>query len=115
MKLTKNKNIRSVLLSTLLTVLFTVPASANNPANKLLSSALGSGIVNMINDISYLLIFICPLAGAAAAGYYFIRRGMSDEQDGKMWEKRIKTAIICGVGGCLTSAIITVVSSYFQV
>lgn len=105
------KNIRFVLLTMLITTLFTIPASANN----LMASALGTGIVNMINDISFLLIFICPLAGAAAAGYYFIRRGMSDEQDGKMWEKRIKTAIICGVGGCLTSAIIAVASSYFQV
>ena len=106
-----NKKTRFALLSTLLAALFTVPASANG----LMDSAIGSGLVNLINDASFLLIFICPLAGAAAAGYYFIRRGMSDEQDGKMWEKRIKMAILCGVGGCLTSVIISVVASYFQV
>ena len=38
---------------------------------------------------------------------------MSDEQDGKLWEKRIKVAILCGVGGCLTSGAISVLSSYF--
>lgn len=106
-----NKQMQTAVLAALTAAFSVVPASANN----IMDSVLGSGLVNLINDVSFSLVIICPLVGAAAAGYFFIRRGMSDEQDGKMWEKRIKIAIICGVGGCLTSVIIAVGSSYFQV
>ena len=101
---------RAALLALTTTVLSIAPASANN----IMDSILGTGLVNLVNDASFLLIILCPLVGAAAAGWFAIRRSMSDEQDGKMWEKRIKVAIICGVGGCLTSAIIAIGASYFQ-
>lgn len=101
---------RAALLALTTTALSIAPASANN----IMDSILGTGLVNLVNDASFLLIILCPLVGAAAAGYFTTRRSMSDEQDGKMWEKRIKVAIICGVGGCLTSAIIAIGASYFQ-
>jgi len=96
-------------LSLVMLALFIVPASAGGLAD----STLGTGIKQLLNDASSLLIVLCPIAGAVAAGYFAIRRSMSDEQDGKLWEKRIKVAILCGVGGCLTSGAISVLSSYF--
>ena len=86
-----------------------VPASADN----LSSSTVGTGIRNLINDVSSYLMVICPSAGALAAIYFLIRRSMADEQDGKMWMRRIWIAIICGVAGLLVSGIISLISSYF--
>ena len=89
--------------------LLAVPASAGGLAD----STLGVGIRQLFSDVSSYLMILCPTAGGAAAVYFAIRRAMADEQDGKLWEKRIKTAIICGVGGCLASALISALSTYF--
>lgn len=110
----KNKNRKQNMagrffLPLILLALFIVPASAGGLAD----STIGVGIKNLLNDTFTLLIILCPIAGAVAAAYFFIRRGMSDEQDGKLWEKRIKVAILCGAGGTLVSAIIATLTSYF--
>lgn len=89
--------------------LLAVPASAGGLAD----STLGVGVRQLFSDVSSYLMILCPTAGGAAAVYFAIRRAMADEQDGKLWEKRIKTAIICGVGGCLASALISALSTYF--
>ena len=105
------KNHRAVFISVLaLLVLTMTPAYATGG---IAASTLGVGLKNLVNDIFLYLTIICPIVGAAAAIYFAIRRSMADEQDGKLWEKRIKTAIICGVGGCLVSGVIALVSSYF--
>lgn len=107
----KKKQIRleRVFVALVMLTVCIVPATAGG----LTDSTLAVGIKQLLNDVSSFLMILCPIAGGAAAGYFAIRRSMSDEQDGKFWEKRIKTAIICGVGGCLTSALIAVLSSYF--
>ena len=87
-----------------------IPASA---AGGFASSTLAVGIKNMVNDVSTYLVILCPVIGGASAVYFLIRRSMADEQDGKMWDKRIKMAILCGVAGMLVSGIIAMVSSYF--
>lgn len=107
MKLTRKK--AATILFT--TMLLQGHASA---AGGIADSKLGVGLVNLVTDVATFMAVLCPVAGAAAAAYFFTRRSMADEQDGKMWEKRIKTAIICGVLGCLTSLMISVVASYFQ-
>ena len=89
--------------------LLAVPASAGGLAD----STLGVGVRQLFSDVSSYLMILCPTAGGAAAVYFAIRRAMADEQDGKLWEKRIKTAIACGVGGCLASALISALSTYF--
>lgn len=105
------KKHRAALISVLaLLVLTMTPAYATGG---IAASTLGIGLINLINDVFLYLTIICPLAGGAAAIYFAIRRSMADDQDGKMWEKRIRTAIICGVGGCLVSGVIALVSSYF--
>jgi len=101
---------KRVFLSLVMLALFIVPASAGGLAD----STLGTGILHLINDVSIYLTVLCPIVGTAAAIFCAIRRSMVDEQDGKLWEKRIKTAILCGVGGCLASGFIAVLSSYFQ-
>lgn len=102
--------IRSLLPVLVAVILLTHPAAAAGIA----SSKFGTGTKKLISDVSTYLTILCPIAGTAAAVYCAIRRGMAmDEAAGKMWEGRIKTAIICGVGGCLASGIIAAVSSYY--
>ncbi len=100
---------KRVFFSLVMLALCAVPASAGGLAD----STLGTGLKNLLTDASNLLLVLCPAAGGTFGVYFFIRRSMSDEQDGKMWEKRIKIAIGCGVGGCLVAGLISVLSTYF--
>ena len=81
-------------------------------ANTLMDSEIGKGIKNL-TDISGALVILSPIIGGCGVAYFIIRRGMADEQEGKMWSNRSKIAAICGVGGMLGSAIINLLASYF--
>lgn len=105
----KRNRAGSFFLALVMLIICIVPAAAGGLAN----STLAVGLKQLLNDVSIFLVILCPIAAAAASVYFAIRRAISDEQDGKLWEKRIKTAIICGVGGCLVSTLIALLSSYF--
>lgn len=77
------------------------------------TSPIATGTQKLINDITTWLVVICPLVGGLAALYFFIRRSIADEQDGKLWTRRIFTAIICGVAGALVSGLISLITSYY--
>lgn len=79
----------------------------------LVDSKIVKGLINLINDVSTVAIIVCPLIGAAAFAICMGRKSISDDQDGKMWQKRAITALVCGVAGMLGSAIITLISGYF--
>lgn len=92
-----------------MTAVLTIHASANHISD----SQLGQGVKQLLQDASSFMIVLCPIAGGSAAIYFAMRRSAADEQDGKMWSHRIKTAILCGVGGGLVGGVITLLSSYF--
>lgn len=102
------KDMSALWTSVLAPALLTVQASAG-----IADSEIGTGLKTLISDASTYVTILCPLTGALAAGYFAIRRSMADEQDGKMWEKRIRTSIFCGVGGGLASLVIALLASYF--
>lgn len=105
------KKIKRAVLSAWVTaqVLLVNAAATGNIAG----SQIGVGMKNMLNDASSFLLVLCPLAGGVAAVYFIIRRGVADEQDGKMWTRRITIAIVCGVAGFLVSGAIKLIASYF--
>lgn len=76
-------------------------------------SKIATGTMAIFTDVAAWLTILCPVAGGLFALYFFIRRGMADETDGKQWTKRITTAIICGVAGGLVSGFIALISSYY--
>lgn len=78
------------------------------------SSPIGQGLTRLFQDLSTWLIVLAPIVAGGIAVYFIIRRSMADEQDGKLWEKRIKTAIVCGVAGALVGGIIKLIASYFN-
>lgn len=77
------------------------------------SSDLAVGTRQLLQDVMNFAVIICPIAGGLAAIVCLIRKAMSDEQDGKMWNKRMFVAIICGVGGALVSGVISTIASYY--
>lgn len=87
--------------------------AVNAAASSWSESKFATGTKNLISDMSLYLVVLCPIVGGAFAVYYLIRRSMADETDGKMWTKRIITAIICGVLGALVSGIISMVAGYY--
>ncbi|MEG2420823.1 MAG: hypothetical protein RSB55_04685 [Oscillospiraceae bacterium] len=83
-------------------------------AGNLSGSAIVTGTKSLLSDASTVMVVLCPIAGALAAGYCLVRKSMSDENDGKMWTKRMTVAIGCGVGGLLISGVIAMISGYYQ-
>ncbi|MEG2039362.1 MAG: hypothetical protein RRZ73_06515 [Oscillospiraceae bacterium] len=79
----------------------------------LASSPIATGLTNLINDVTTMLMVLGPIACISAGIYFTIRRGMADEADGKMWTKRITTAIVCGVFCLLVGALIHLLIGYF--
>lgn len=77
------------------------------------SSVFGTGTLTLVKEALAYLAVICPIACSVAAVYFFIRKGMADEMDGKMWQKRIVIAICCGVFGGLASAMISMIAGYY--
>lgn len=97
------------LLSIFVTAMIS-PAYAT--ATGIQSSTFYIGLVKFLNDLMTVLMVACPVVGGLAAVFFTIRRSMADEQDGKMWTKRIVTAIICGVLGGLITGLISLLTGY---
>lgn len=76
-------------------------------------SDIATGTANLLSDISSWLVGIGLTVGTLAAIYCLIRKSMADEVDGKMWNKRLITAIICAVAVALVGGIISLISGYY--
>lgn len=112
----KNKKKPTKTLKKRLTALVAAAMLLLTPAHAagLMDSQIVKGLINLINDLSTLMIVLSPLIAAAVWGYCMLRKGASeDETDSKMWKKRAFNAVICGIAGILGSAIISLVTSYF--
>lgn len=83
--------------------------------NQISNSVIGKGLTAMVNDVSSFLMIWGTGACAAFAIYCLIRRGMADEHEGQVWQKRLIVSIVCAVGVFLVSALIKLISGYFSV
>lgn len=108
------KGALSLGLTLQITIINASAASAPSDGGDFASSNLGIGTKQLFNDVKGWLLALCPVGCGAAAIYFLMRRSAADEQDAKMWEKRAKTAILCGVGGFLVTGLITLLVSYYQ-
>lgn len=77
------------------------------------SSTIVSGIIVLLNDLTTVLTVLCPVVAVVCVIAFCIARSAADEQEAPRWNRRIRTAIICGVGGGLASGLISLISSYF--
>lgn len=107
-----NNNFRK-RMNGLLTAVSPVLLAVTARADSFAESKLATGTVALVQDITAWVTVLCPLACGLMAIYFAIRKGMADEQDGKMWQRRITNAILWGVGGGLIAGVISLVSSYY--
>lgn len=77
------------------------------------NSVIATGTKNLIADVSSWLTGIAITVTAVVCVALFIARGLSDEQDKKTWDKRIKTTIVSGILAITITSIVGVIASYF--
>ena len=78
------------------------------------NSTVYKGFMSLLQDITGAVTIAGPAICIICAGVFLARRSMADEQDGKMWNKRITTALICAVAIGLVSGMVTLLVSYFK-
>ena len=111
-KLKKIRNrIYNAISSFMAMTFLTVPGFAQgNIAN----SVIATGTKNLIADLSSWLTGIAIAVTAVVCVYLFIRRAMSDEQDKKQWDNRLKITAVSGIGAITATALIVVIAGYFK-
>lgn len=77
------------------------------------NSVIATGTKKLIADVSSWLTGIAIAVTAVVCVALFIARGLSDEQDKKTWDKRIKTTIVSGILAITITSIVGVIASYF--
>lgn len=78
------------------------------------NSVIATGTKNLIADLSSWLTGIAIAVTAVVCVYLFIRRAMSDEQDKKQWDNRLKITAVSGIGAITVTALIGVIAGYFK-
>ena len=78
------------------------------------NSVIATGTKNLIADLSSWLTGIAIAVTALVCVYLFIRRAMSDEQDKKQWDNRLKITAVSGIGAITVTALIGVIACYFK-
>lgn len=82
--------------------------------SKIANSVIATGTKKLITDVSSWLTGIAITVTAVVCVALFIARGLSDEQDKKMWDKRIKTTIVSGILAITITSLIGVIAGYFK-
>lgn len=77
------------------------------------NSVIATGTKKLIADVSSWLTGIAIAVTGVVCVALFIARGLSDEQDKKTWDKRIKTTIVSGILAITITSIVGIVASYF--
>lgn len=111
-KLKKIRNRIYNAISSLMAVTFLTMSgfAQGNIAN----SVIATGTKNLIADLSSWLTGIAIAVTALVCVYLFIRRAMSDEQDKKQWDNRLKITAVSGIGAITATALIGVIAGYFK-
>ena len=77
------------------------------------NSVIATGTKKLITDVSAWLTGIAIGVTGVVCVALFIARALSDEQDKKMWDKRIKTTIVSGILAITITSIVGIVAGYF--
>ena len=110
-----NKNaVRRVVSSVIAATAAMSCAVIASAAADLQGSVIYTGTAKLISDITGIFTILCPTICGLFAIVFAIRRGMADEQDGKIWNRRIITAVACGVAGGLISGLISLIANYYK-
>lgn len=113
--LRRDHTIRQLLTTVSAVALFLATMiSPAHAATVLENSAFYRGLTNLLQDIFTAATILGPSICAIAAAVFFARKSMADDQDDKMWNRRIVKALICGVAIGLVSGLLALGTSYFN-
>lgn len=110
--LCRKRTARQILSAAFAVSAFITAMISPTYAASLQSSQMYIGFMQFLNDLMTVAMIACPVIGGLAAVVFLARRSMADEQDGKMWMKRVYQAVACGIGGGLVTGIIALITSY---
>ena len=112
-KLKKLKNLRKIgkvgLVITSLLFLQSISF-----ASSIQDSVLVTGTTKLINDLTSWLLILAPVLTILLIGYFFLRKAVGDEMDSRRWDNRIKIAVMSCIGVILASALVSVITGYYQ-
>lgn len=83
------------------------------PGGDFANSTFAIGTQRLLDDVGKWLIGIGITVAGISALVQLLRRAFADEADGKMYQKRLYVAIICGVAMSVVGGIISLISSYY--
>ena len=106
--------VKKLLLSAFIAIYVMLVSTVSVFASGIASSKLATGTTKLIGDITnWIMILAIPITILLVI-YFAIRKGAADEQDQKMWQKRITTALVCGIGAIIASSLVGVLASYYS-
>lgn len=93
---------------------FIILVKINTFAGNLQNDKAVTGTKKLIQDATKVMGILGALVSVVFGIYFFIRKNMADEQDQKMWNKRIATTVICAIGIVVISGLIGTITKYYQ-
>lgn len=94
-------------------LMVTLPQAVAYASGDIGSSDFAKGFQKLLEDLTKWLIIIAPIVTGCLLIYLFIRRGAADDHEQKTWNKRIVSALVCGVLAVGASLVIQMFNGYF--
>lgn len=83
-------------------------------AETLLTIAPVQGTLNFLADATTLVMWVSLPATALLAGFFLFQKSHSDEMDQKVWMKRVRNAVICGISILISSSVLNAIFAYYK-
>ena len=110
LELVFRKRITEVIAAVIAALAVSVTAFAEGDLG---SSTLATGMSNLLNDASTVLLGLAAVVGTVCIIYFCIRRSAADEMDQKKWNNRIVTAVVSTIGAVIATSLLSVITGYF--
>ena len=108
----KKVKLKNLLSTGLFLLTITLPMLGHAATGNLESFQGVKGLEDFIGDVESFLLIVAPIAAICCSVYFAIRRSAADEQEGKMWTKRIITAWVGCAIALLSSGILELLKKY---
>lgn len=77
------------------------------------SSVIGTGLMNMVKDLTGTLQWIIPVVGVLVVLFYVFKIMTGDEQDQMRYKKAIVKVLVCIVVSIVAVTIVNLITKYF--
>lgn len=108
------RKLKMALASVYVTIFSTLLCSNVYATGGIQKSKLVTGTNNLVSDLTKWLTILSIPVTIFLIIYFFIRKGAADEQDQKMWQKRINVSLACGIGAILASSLVNIIVGYYK-